>query len=40
MYVDSRRLLYTQKWKDVSIPTVDEWLQKFMELAEMAKLMF
>uniref|UniRef100_A0A8C5STB0 Uncharacterized protein n=1 Tax=Laticauda laticaudata TaxID=8630 RepID=A0A8C5STB0_LATLA len=31
-------LHYAQKWKVPSIPTMDEWLQKLMELAEMDKL--
>lgn len=29
---------YVQKWKDILIPTMDYWLEKLMELAEMGKL--
>uniref|UniRef100_A0A670Y998 Uncharacterized protein n=1 Tax=Pseudonaja textilis TaxID=8673 RepID=A0A670Y998_PSETE len=32
------RLWYAQKWKDTSVLIMDEWLQKLMELTEMAKL--
>ena len=32
------RVLYAQRWKDSIIPTMEEWMVKLMELAEMAKL--
>lgn len=32
------RTLIFQRWKDPSLPTMEEWLLKLMELAEMAKL--
>lgn len=32
------RLLYSQKWKTLTLPTIEEWLLKMIELTEMAKL--
>lgn len=31
-------LLHAQRWKDLEIPTIDEWMVKLMELAEVKKL--
>jgi len=31
-------LLYAQGWKDSEIPTMEEWLVRMTEFAEMAKL--
>lgn len=31
-------MLYAEKWKDSGIPTMEEWLVKVTELAEVAKL--
>ena len=36
--ITAARLLYAQKWKNETIPMVNEWITKVMELAEMAKL--
>lgn len=36
--VTAARFLYAQRWKDLQIPKMEEWLAKLMELAEMAKL--
>ena len=36
--ITAARLLYAQKWKNEIIPTVNEWIIKMMELAEMATL--
>ena len=36
--ITAARLLYAQKWKNETIPTMNEWLMKMMELAAMAKL--
>lgn len=32
------RILCTQKWKEASTPTMEEWMEKLMELREMEKL--
>ena len=32
------RLLYAQKWKDSTLPTMEEWLVKLTDFAEMDKL--
>lgn len=32
------RLVYAQQWKNVNVPNKDDWLNKVLELAEMAKL--
>ena len=32
------RLLYAQNWKNETIPMMEEWMLKILELAEMAKL--
>lgn len=31
-------LLYGQKWKDVQISTMEEWMMKMVEFVEMVKL--
>ena len=36
--ITAARLLYAQRWKDSALHTMEEWLVKMMELAEMAKL--
>lgn len=32
------KLFYAQRWKDLAILIMEEWLLKMMEFAEMAKL--
>lgn len=32
------RIVYAQRWKDTPIPTMQKWMGKVIELAEMAKL--
>lgn len=34
----SVRILYVPKWKDTPVPTMEEWMEKGMELAEITKL--
>lgn len=31
-------LLYAQRWKDLQIPTVEQWTVKLMELVKIVKL--
>ena len=37
--ITAARILYAQRWKQEETPSKEEWLQKMMEFAEMAKLM-
>ena len=36
--ITAAMILYTQRWKQEETPSKEEWLQKMMEFAEMAKL--
>ena len=36
--ITAAKLIYAQRWKDAQIPSMEDWMIKLMELAQMAKL--
>lgn len=36
--ITATRLLYAHRWKDLTMPTMEVWFLKMIELAQMAKL--